>query len=145
MSDLLNLIETIAGIDKFSTFTRVMGSSGANAIFSSEGAFTVFAPTNDAFGKIPDKRMNELLNEPGQGKLKALLSYHIVPGRLRAANISAVKTAKTVTGDDVNFTDVNGLKVNGSAVQARNIEASDGVVHALETVLAPPAAAASGK
>jgi uncharacterized surface protein with fasciclin (FAS1) repeats len=151
MNDKLNLIETLAADDKFSAFSRYMGSSGANDIFSGAGPFTVFAPTNDAFGKIPDTRLNELLNEPGQAKLKALLSYHILPNKIEALNLATLKTAKTILGEGLTFTDAGGIKVNGASVQARNIEATNGVVHALDTVLTPPAAttasasAASGK
>src|SRR4051794_30590891 len=82
MTDKLNLIETIAKDDKFSVFSRILGTSGANEIFSTGGDFTVFAPTNDAFGKIPDKQMNALLNEEKQIKLKALLSYHVLPTKV---------------------------------------------------------------
>jgi uncharacterized surface protein with fasciclin (FAS1) repeats len=139
----LNLIETIAKNDKFSTFSRLMGTSKANEIFSGDGEFTVFAPTNDAFGKIPDDKMNALLNESDQIALRALLSYHILPGIFTAANIGSLKSTPTVTGADVTFSDTNGLKVNASGVQARNIQAKDGIVHAIDTVLAPPASAAS--
>ena len=136
MTEKLNLIETIAKQDMFSTFSRVMATSGANAAFSEGGEYTVFAPTNDAFGKIPDKRMNALLQEPGQTTLKTLLSCHIVPNRLLAASLGSKGIAATITGVEINFTDNNGgLKVNGSGVQARNIEASNGVIHALDTVL----------
>ena len=142
MNDKLNLIETIAKQDKFSTFSRVLGSSGANAAFSGEGEFTVFAPTNDAFGKIPEARMNELLNEPNQVKLKALLSYHILPGKLMTGHMGAVSARKSVTGQNLTFIDSNGLKVNGAGIQARNIEATNGVVHQVDTVLTPPPIAA---
>ncbi|MEP6848150.1 MAG: fasciclin domain-containing protein [Acidobacteriota bacterium] len=143
MTDKLNIIETIAKLDKFSTFSRLLGTSGANAIFSEAGTFTVFVPTDDAFAKIPDTLMNELLNEPGQAKLKALLSYHIVPTRIDAVNLATIKRATTVSGQEVKFTDASGIKVNGSSVQARNIEAANGVIHALDTVLTAPAAAAA--
>src|SRR5215213_2756236 len=142
MTDRSNLIETIAKDDKFSTFSRLLGTSGANAVFSGPGEFTVFAPTNDAFGKIPDARMNELLNETNQTKLKALLSYHILPGSLRSANLGAMQLRKSVTGQDVAFSDSNGLKVNGASIQARNIEATDGVIHQIDTVLTQPPNAA---
>ena len=143
MTDKLNLIETIAKDDKFSTFSRLMGTSKANEVFSGDGDFTVFVPTNDAFGKIPDDKMNALLNETDQIALKALLSYHILPGIFTAANISGLKSTSTVTGADVTFSDTNGLKVNASGIQARNIQARDGIVHALDTVLTPPASAAT--
>src|SRR6478672_7955061 len=135
MNDKLDLIETIAGNDTFSVFSRLMGSSHANDVFSSGGDFTVFAPTNDAFGKIPEKQMNALLNEPEQTSLKKLLSYHIVPGKLFAVNLSSKLSTPTITGAEVRISDSHGLKINDSGVQARNIEASNGVVHALDTVL----------
>ena len=136
MSEKLTLIETIAKIDMFSSFSRYMGMSGANEAFSAGGDFTVFAPTNDAFGKIPDKKMNALLQEPGQVTLKTLLSNHIVPDRLLAASLGSKGTAVTITGAEVAFTDDRGgLRVNDSGVQARNVEASNGIVHALDTVL----------
>lgn len=138
MTDRLNLIETIAKEDKFSTFSRLLGTSGAIAAFSQEGPFTVFVPTNDAFGKIPDAKMNELLNEPNQPQLKALLSYHIMHGKVMAANIPAMITRKSVTDEDIAFSDSAGLKVNGAGIQARNIEATNGVIHQVDTVLAPP-------
>lgn len=142
MTDKLNLIETIAKEDKFSTFSRLLGTTGANEWFSTDGEFTVFAPTNDAFGKIPDKKMNELLNEPNQSKLKKLMSYHILPGKIMSTSLPAKGTMLSVTGEELTFTDANGLKVNGAGVQARNIEASDGVIHQVDTVLAPPPVAA---
>lgn len=135
MTDKLDLIETIAGNDTFSVFSRLMGTSHANDVFSSGGDFTVFAPTNDAFGKIPDKQMNALLNEPEQTSLKKLLSYHIVPGKLFAVNLSSKLSTPTITGADIRISDSHGLKINDSGVQARNIEARNGVVHALDTVL----------
>src|SRR6478672_8529511 len=135
MNDKLDLIETIAGNDTFSVFSRLMGSSHANDVFSSGGDFTVFAPTNDAFGKIPEKQMNALLNEPGQASLKKVLSYHILPGKLFASNLSSKLSTPTITGTEIRISDSHGLKINESGVQARNIEASNGVVHALDTVL----------
>lgn len=146
MSDKLNLIETTAKQGNLSTFSRIMGTSGTNEVFSSSGEFTVFAPTNEAFAKIPDAQMNELLNEEKQLKLKALLSYHILPGKRLAADLAALKTTSSVTGDPLTFTDKNGIRINGAAIQARNIDAVNGVVHTIDTVLSPPAkaVAASG-
>ena len=136
MTDRLNLIETIAKDDKCSTFSRLLGTSGAISVFSGQGDFTVFAPTNDAFGKVPDTRMNELLNEKDQTKLKALLSYHLVPGLHPSATLTTPMNA--ITGEEITFTVSNGLKVNGAMVQARNIQAINGVIHQIYTVLAPP-------
>src|SRR5688572_2994964 len=127
MTDKLNLIETIARDAKFSMFARFMGTSGANALFSAGGDFTVLAPTNDAFGKIDETTMNALIMEPSQPKLKKLLSYHVLPGKLMAANLASAQTRQSVTGEELNFSDTNGLKINNAGVLARNIEATNGV------------------
>ena len=118
----------------------MMASSGANEVFKGEGPFTVFAPTNDAFGKIPDKLMTQLLDQEGQPRLRTLLTYHILQGKVMAANIASKPTRESMTGEKISFVDNNGLKVNRSGLQARNVEATNGVVHSLDTVLERPAA-----
>ena len=140
MTDRFNLIETIAREDKFSMFARFMGSSGADALLDGPGEFTVLAPTNDAFGAIDDKTIKELIMEPSQPKLKKLLSYHILPGKLMAANLASTQTRRSVSGEELTFSDTNGLKINKSGVQTRNIEATNGVVHQIDAVLMPPRA-----
>ncbi len=137
MTDRLNLIDTIARQDKFSTFSKLLASSGAIKVFTAGGDFTIFVPTNEAFSKVPTIIMSELLNEPNQIQLKALLSYHILSGKVMAGSLGAMPTRKAFTGEDLRFTDSNGLKVNGATIQSRNIEATNGVIHALDTVLAP--------
>lgn len=136
-----NLIETIASDERLSVFSRLMGTSGANAMFSEGGDFTVFAPTNDAFAKIPDPRMNRLLNEQGQTQLKGILLYHIVTGKRFAANVAAGGDAKTLNGSTVEMSDKGGIKVNGASMQSRNVEAANGILHTIDTVLEPPAGA----
>jgi uncharacterized surface protein with fasciclin (FAS1) repeats len=143
MTDQLNLVETIAKDDKFSVFTRLLKSSKADGLFDGAGPFTVFAPTNDAFGKLGDKELDKLVAEAGQTTLKALLSYHVFPGKWMAANVVGLGNPKSVTGEEVKFTDSNGLMINQSKVQARNIEAKNGVVHAIDTVLTPTVAVAA--
>ena len=93
MTDRLNLIDTIAKDGKYSTFSRLLESSGAADLINAEGQFTVFAPTNDAFAKIPDSRMLELMNQPGQADLKNLLAFHILPGKLMAAGLPGTVSA----------------------------------------------------
>jgi len=143
MSERTNLIDTIAENDIFSAFARMLRTSKANELLSGEGSFTVFAPTNDAFGKIPDAQMNAWLSETDQIRLKTVLSYHIVPGKLFAANLPGIGAANAVTGQEITFTDLGGIKVNASGMLGRNIEASNGIVHGLDTVLTAPAMAAT--
>jgi transforming growth factor-beta-induced protein len=141
MSERVNLIDTISKVDMFSTFARILRTANATDLINGDGTFTVFVPTNDAFGKISDAQMNGLLNETDQVGLKKLLSYHIVPGKIFAANLTG--TATTLSGHDITFKDKGGLKVNDAGLQARNMEATNGIVHGLDTVLTAPAATAS--
>jgi len=143
MTDKLTLLDTIAKNPVLSTFSRLLGSSKATELLTGDGPWTVFAPTDDAFRKVPEDQMKALIQEPGQTKLLALLSYHIVPSRMHANDFIGMKNAKSVAGPSLSFTDQNGIKVNGAGVQGRNYEATNGIVHTLDTVLAPPAAAAA--
>ena len=143
MTDQLNLVDTIAKDGKFSTFTRLMKSSNANDVLEGTGPFTVFVPTNDAFEKIGERRLDQLLKEEDQSGLKALLSNHIFSGKWMTANVLGLGSPKSVTGLEVKFTDSSGLKINESKIQSRNIEATNGVFHAIDTVLMPPIAAAA--
>lgn len=133
-----NLIATIRKEDKFSIFSMLLGTSKVDEIFNGDGNYTVFAPTDDAFGKLTHREMNSLINERDQKNLKTLLSYHVLPGIFTAANIGSLRSAPTITGAEVKFSDSQGLKVNDSGVQARNIRATDGIVHAIDTILTPP-------
>lgn len=138
MSDRLNIINTIEKDGKFSTFARLLKSSKAADLITGAGPFTVFAPTNDAFGKVPDAQMNSWQNQTDQTDLAKLLSYHIVPSKFFSSKLGTQGLAATLSGAEVTFSETNGLKVNESGVQARNIEATNGIIHALDTVLTPP-------
>ena len=143
MTDKLTLIDTIAKNPILSTFSRLLGTSKADELLKGDGPWTVFAPTDDAFRKIPETQLNEMIHEPGQPKLKSLISYHIVPAKMNTADFAGMQNAASVAGPVLNFTDQNGIKVNGAGVQGRNFEATNGVVHTLDTVLASPAAVAA--
>ncbi len=131
-------MDTLEQIDMFSAFTRMMKTSAATELLSETGQFTIFAPTNDAFGKIPDHIINGMISEAGQPRLKQLLSYHIVPGKLFSAHLAGRSPIKSVTGEAIAVTDNNGIQVNSSGLQARNIEATNGVLHGIDTVLTRP-------
>lgn len=137
MSDKLNLIETIVGHDIFSEFSRLMGTSGANDVFSRDGDFTVFAPTNDAFQQIADKEMSYLMLEENRPQLKAMLKYHVLPGRLLAADVAVLRRSVNIAGQDVRFTNTDGIRINGAALLDRDLEATNGMVHAIDAVLVP--------
>jgi uncharacterized surface protein with fasciclin (FAS1) repeats len=133
-----NLIETIAKHSSFSKFSQMLDSCGANDLLNADSEFTVFVPTDEAFSKISASQMENLMNESGLVSLRRFVSYHIVPGRLMAPNFRGHKTRVTATGDEVKFSDVGFLKVNESNIQARNIDAANGLIHAIDSVLWPP-------
>ena len=152
MSNSLNLagvrptlMEAINGKADLSTFAQLLTSSKASEIFDEQREFTVLAPNNDAFQTIPAVALKALMDEADQTGLKRLLAYHILPGRKTAAAMSGLPTASTVAGPTVNFSDRGGLKVNGAAVLLRNIDAVNGVIHIIDTVLELPAAVAATK
>jgi uncharacterized surface protein with fasciclin (FAS1) repeats len=144
MTDQLNLIDTIAKAERFSTVTKLLRAVKADGWAMGDTEFTVFAPTNEAFAKIPEATLNELMTPGKSADLKALISYHIVPGKHMATNLASAGSARSVSGQELSFGETNGLKVNGVSIGARNIEASNGVVHAIDTVLTPPAASSVG-
>jgi uncharacterized surface protein with fasciclin (FAS1) repeats len=137
--DRSSIIDTIDKRGRFSAFARMLKSSKVADLITGAGPFTVFAPTNDAFGKVPDAQMNSWLSQTDQTDLAKVLAYHIVPSKLFATKLGSNPPVATLAGAEVTFSDDEHLMVNGSGVQARNIEATNGIIHALDTVLAPPA------
>ena len=135
MTDRLNLIDTIAKEDKFSTFTRLMKSSGTNDVIAS-GQFTVFVPTNDAFAKIPPALLNFLLANPEQ--LTSVLLYHVTPGIKDVRFQYVPRDVATVQGQDV-YADREGddLLINNAKVTGRVLRTDNGVIYVLDSVLLP--------
>ena len=142
-TDSPSLLERIGRDKDYSTFARLLRTSGAYEIFFGDTDHTVFAPTNEAFKKLGREGMDSLVDEPGQVTLKAVLTYHVLPGIFTAANLRELTSTRTVTGTEVSLSSTDRLRVNGATVKARNIQASDGILHAIDTVLAPPLAAAA--
>ncbi|GAA0514849.1 fasciclin domain-containing protein [Deinococcus depolymerans] len=132
-----NTIASIVANDpNFSTLLAAVQAAGLVDTLNSSGPFTVFAPTNAAFAKVPEADLNALLNDPAQ--LKALLLYHVVPGRVTAAQVMKLTSAKTVNGASVNIGVSGGRVMVGNATVTRaDVRASNGVIHVIDTVLMP--------
>lgn len=131
---------TIAGIvsndPNFSTLLAAVKAAGLVETLSSPGPFTVFAPTNAAFAKIPQADLNALLNDPAA--LKAILLYHVVPGKVTASQVTGLSSATTVNGADINISTSGGMvMINDSTVTKADVMASNGVIHVIDTVLMP--------
>ncbi|TSA86121.1 fasciclin domain-containing protein [Deinococcus detaillensis] len=132
---------SIAGIvvsnPDFSTLLAAVKAAGLVDTLNGYGPFTVFAPTNAAFAKVPADQLKALLNDPA--KLKAVLLYHLVSGRVMAADVVTMTSAKSLQGSPLNIM-VNGstVMVNDATVTATDISATNGVIHVIDTVLLPP-------
>jgi uncharacterized surface protein with fasciclin (FAS1) repeats len=132
-----NIVQTAISDPQFSTLVTALQTAGLVDTLSGEGPFTVFAPTNEAFDKLPAGTLDALLNDPA--KLKSILLYHVVSGNVKAADVVKLTSAKTVEGQDVKITvDGSTVKVNDATVTKTDIETKNGTIHVIDTVLIPP-------
>ncbi|MCX6805497.1 MAG: fasciclin domain-containing protein [Patescibacteria group bacterium] len=131
------IVDVAAGNPDFSTLVAAVKAAGLVETLSGEGPFTVFAPTNEAFAKLPEGKVDSLLADIPT--LKKILTYHVVAGKVMAADVVGLDSATTVQGDDVKIAVVDGkVKLNDAAmVTATDLEASNGVIHVIDTVLIP--------
>ena len=135
-----NIIDTAVAAGSFKTLAAALTAAGLVDTLKSAGPFTVFAPTDNAFAKLPEGTLDKLLKDVP--KLKAILTYHVLSGKLTAADVMKMdgKTAKTVNGADLKITTQDGVNLNGSVhVTKTDIDCSNGVIHVVDAVLMPPA------
>jgi uncharacterized surface protein with fasciclin (FAS1) repeats len=133
------IAQTAAGSPQFSTLTTLLTKAGLVSTLGRSGPYTVFAPTNAAFAKVPKQTLNALLAD--KAKLKAVLLYHVVPGKVTAAKVVKLTSAKTANGERVRIR-VKGsaVYVNGARVTKADVMAANGVIHVIDSVLVPPSA-----
>jgi uncharacterized surface protein with fasciclin (FAS1) repeats len=131
------IVEVAAGNPDFSTLVTAVKAAGLVDTLNSKGPFTVFAPTNAAFAKLPAGTVESLLKPENKAKLTAILTYHVVAGKVLAADVVKLKSADTVNGKAVTINTAKGVKVNDANVTATDIKASNGVIHVIDTVLIP--------
>lgn len=132
-----NLVETAAGAPQFSTLVSLVKKAGLVSTLSGRQSYTVFAPTNAAFAKVPRRTLNALAND--RAKLKAVLLYHVVKGKVPASKVVRLDSARTVNGASVEIDVRRGkVYVNDARVTQPDIKASNGIVHQINRVLLPP-------
>lgn len=129
-----DIVETAVAAGSFKTLTTALGVAGLVDTLKGKGPFTVFAPTDDAFAKIPKADLDALLKD--KAKLTAVLTYHVVPGKVMAADVKAGKV-KTVQGSDLTVTTTGGVQVDGAHVVKTDIVADNGVIHVIDSVVMP--------
>ncbi len=141
MSNTKNIVETAVEAGSFKTLVAAVTAAGLAETLSGTGPFTVFAPTDEAFAKIPAETLTDLLKPENKEKLAGILTYHVVSGKVLAADVVKLTAAKTVNGQEVKIDATDGVKVNDATVTTADVETSNGVIHIIDTVLMPSAAA----
>jgi len=135
-----NLVETAVNAGSFNTLAAAVKAAGLASTLTSDGPFTVFAPTDDAFAKLPSGTVEALLKPENRQALVDVLTYHVVPGRVYASDALAAQTAETAEGSRVRIGIANGrLMVNNAKILNTDIDTSNGVIHVIDTVILPPA------
>jgi uncharacterized surface protein with fasciclin (FAS1) repeats len=136
------IVEIAQSNDNFSTLVAALKAAGLVETLNGEGPFTVFAPTNAAFDKLPEGTVENLLKDENKDQLTAILTYHVAPAKAMAADVVDMDQAPTVQGQPVQIMVEDGtVKLMGSntaTVTTTDIEASNGVIHVIDTVLMPP-------
>lgn len=133
-----DIVDTAAGAGRFKTLVAAVKAAGLVDTLKGDGPFTVFAPTDEAFAKLPDGTVDDLLKPENKDKLVAILTYHVVPGKIMSGDISGKTTeVKTVQGDTLNVDATDGVKVDKAKVVKADIDASNGVIHVIDTVVMP--------
>jgi len=132
---MANIVDTATQAGSFSTLVAAIKAANLGDTLNGKGPFTVFAPTDEAFAKLPEGTVDALLKDIP--KLKKILTYHVVSGKVMAADVTKLKSAKTVEGSDVAIDASNGVKVNSSMVTTPDVAADNGVIHIIDTVLMP--------
>lgn len=132
---MANIIDTAIGSDDFNTLVAAIEAADLVKTLQRSGPFTVFAPTDAAFTKLPKGTVDELLKDIPQ--LKKILTYHVVSGKVMAADVAKMQSAKTIEGSDLKINTSGGVKINDSTLTMADIAADNGVIHAIDTVLMP--------
>ncbi len=131
-----NIMDTAAAESNFKTLVTALETSGLNVTLNGTGTFTLFAPTDAAFAKIPKAQLAALM--ANKTKINAVLAYHVVPGKLMSTDLTGGMMLKTLQGESLTIKYANGgVMVNNATMVRANIDCTNGVIHAIDTVLVP--------
>ena len=133
--DKADIVATAKAAGSFNTLLTAVEAAGLVDTLKGDGPCTVFAPTDEAFAKIPAETLNALLAD--KDKLRAVLTYHVVPGKVTSTEVVKLSSAKTVQGQEVAISTADGVKVDGANVVKADIMTSNGVIHVIDTVIMP--------
>jgi uncharacterized surface protein with fasciclin (FAS1) repeats len=135
-SNSADIVATAQSAGDFNTLLAAAEAAGLVETLQSDGPYTVFAPTDEAFAKLPEGTVENLLANPDQ--LREILLYHVVPGKVMASDVAGLSSAKTAQGSEIDITLADGsVMINNATVTATDIETSNGVIHVIDTVILP--------
>jgi len=130
-----DLVDTAVSAGSFNTLAKALTEAGLVETLRGPGPFTVFAPTDEAFAKLPPGTLEVLLKD--KDKLRAVLTYHVVAGKVMAVDVVKLTSAKTIQGQDLRISTMDGVKVNQAKVIKTDVVASNGVIHVIDAVVLP--------
>ncbi|MFX0096974.1 MAG: fasciclin domain-containing protein [Candidatus Hodarchaeota archaeon] len=130
-----NIVETAIEAGSFKTLVKAVQTAGLVDTLSKKGPFTVFAPTDEAFAKLPKGTVEGLLQNKQQ--LTNVLTYHVVAGKVMSKDVAGLRSAKTLQGQEISIDTSNGVRINNANVIKVDIETSNGVIHVIDTVILP--------
>lgn len=132
-----DIVDTAVDAGSFTTLVAAVQAAGLVDTLKGDGPFTVFAPTDEAFAALPEGTVESLLLEENKEQLVAILTYHVVPGKVMSTDLSDGMTATTVQGGDLTVDLGEGVKINAASVTAADVATSNGVIHVVDTVILP--------
>jgi len=130
-----DIVDTAINAGSFNTLVDALNAAGLVETLQGPGPFTVFAPSDDAFAKIPEKIRSAIIAD--KDALTELLTYHVISGEVSAADVARLNSAETVQGSAITIDTSNGVKVDGASVTTADIRASNGIIHVIDTVMIP--------
>ncbi len=134
----MDIVDTAVGAGSFTTLVAAVQAAGLVDTLKGEGPFTVFAPTDEAFAALPEGTVESLLQPENKDQLIAVLTYHVVPGKVMSGDIAGKQMeVTTVQGSMANVDATDGVKIDGANVVSADIEASNGVIHVIDAVILP--------
>lgn len=134
-TEAMDIVDTAASADNFQTLVAAVKAAGLVDALKGDGPFTVFAPTDEAFAKLPAGTVEALLED--KEALTKILTYHVVAGQVMASDVARLDSATTLQGQSIAIDTSSGVRINDATVVAADIKASNGVIHVIDTVLLP--------
>lgn len=132
-----DIVDTAVAAGAFKTLVAAVEAAGLAGTLKGGGPFTVFAPTDDAFGKLPQGVVADLLKPENQAKLQGVLTYHVISGKVLASDVVKLKSAATLQGQELTIDTNDGVKIDGANVVQTDIACSNGVIHIIDSVVLP--------